>query len=311
MVPFPWFAGAKRTILWHVSLLHLDKRQCLGAETMDINDHTATSAAGRQGTLALALAVSIALAASSTGCGGDDEPPPCSPTLPQISISSVGFLVLPVATAGSTTNGGINVLNSGCTDLVFTDIVWNGAAGLSVVIPDERTLAPSAAMNISIVFSPESRGVISGRLQLRSNAEDFPIAEVEVIGPGSASPRPQGPDLLLLETTAKVVSLSVADNPDVTGIAFVRYINVGLSPVGIRNFEILDSDGGVFTINAGPDLPTPTPAAPFFLGPNALHLVEVLYTGSGGNAGMFQLTAFDRANPDAPATLYRVALVAP
>ncbi len=242
----------------------------------------------------MALVGALSVLGGGCGSGGTDDPGPCTPSGPRISVPSA-FFTMPITETGAKSLREITLLNYGCSTLTFSEIAYAGDPQFKMDIPETRTLERNESITVSATFSPTQRGIAIGQLLVLSDAEELPRIEMEFIGPASDSPRPQGPDFLIFEADTKVTAATSSTNADITGFAYARYMNVGNSAVGISAFELTDDGNGTFAIQKGTAEPSAT--NPILVDPTGIGVVSIEYTGSGGDSGTFTITTYDARSP--------------
>lgn len=233
--------------------------------------------------LLLVIGLSLGLGG---GCAPEEEYVNPLPQKPQIQVSS-GFVVFDVVASGGSARRDVVFLNGGQDDLVFTDISLadnEGAFRIEQISPADMIASSQGAVNVTVSFGPNIRGVSQARLVTASNAENLPALELELVGPAGSRPLADGPDLLLFETTARVIE-------DV-GQAFVRFVNVGERSLAIGGYTIVQS-GEQFSFPQSTATPTVDDAIP--LGPGDWIIVSVNYDGTstGDDTATFTITSYD------------------
>jgi hypothetical protein len=231
----------------------------------------------------------------AAACGDDDngaapiEPLPVAPQL----FASTAFAVFPVTPAGDTSSINVLFTNGGQNDLVFSDLRVEPAGGpFTMIEPASRTASSLGGVSVTLEYAPSARGMSLATFVVRSNAENFPEADMEIIGPASASPRPEAPDLLPYEDTAEAVEL-----PNGGRAAFVRYINVGARSLTVTGYELTGDPE--FSFAGG--LRMPSVESPVVLGSGSFVILQVNYvpTAAGTHDAVVHITSDD---PDSSVT---------
>jgi hypothetical protein len=235
------------------------------------------------------FALTTALAA--VACGDDTEPTPLPalPEQPQV-LPNTAFGVFPVLEPGDSDTITIQFNNGGQQDLVFTSITLEQPGDdMTLTLPALLTAVSRESVAVTIEHAPSARGAYIARLVGQSNAQNFPTIEVEIVGTGSATPRPLAADVLVYEDPTPVIAEF--------GIAFMRFRNVGRNTLTVTSFGIENDTGEAFELAAGVNVPTE--AVPTYVGPGALLGIQINFvaTTAGTHTADFVLESDDEDEP--------------
>lgn len=196
-------------------------------------------------------ALCTACCLSLLACGGGDDLPdvaplPARPQLLPDPNSQDGVVLFRLTTAGQTTVENVVFVNGGRETLHIDRIGVAGDAGgvfsVGDVVPDSREIESRGALSVAVAFAPTERGVTRATMVIESNAENFPMLELELLGPGAANP-PDQPDIAAVEET---VTLPAGQ----TRVA-AFFLNIGQPVLEVSRYNIAEGGSGAFALAAG------------------------------------------------------------
>ncbi|HEY6387534.1 MAG TPA: choice-of-anchor D domain-containing protein, partial [Candidatus Acidoferrum sp.] len=104
----------------------------------------------------------------------------------QISVSSTA-LNLGSAVVGTTTNGSLNVTNTGGANLIISLISVNGGPFGVSGITTPSTIVPGSSATVNVSFTPTTAGSDSGSISIISNDPNSPTTTVNLTGIATTS----------------------------------------------------------------------------------------------------------------------------
>ncbi|MFC1611841.1 hypothetical protein ACFL6C_12835 [Myxococcota bacterium] len=196
------------------------------------------------------LVSAILLLAGAGLCGCDDPPPGCDlDPKPQISPNAeegvIGFKLTRRAD-GSKVDA--TFVNGGCPKLEVDVGALSiggrdpGAFSIGEVYPASGEVSARGALGVPITFTSPGRGVHMATLVVQSNAENFPVYELDLVGPGTEWQIPDTADIEFFEPEVEVEETAFLDIP----VAFVRFYNLGDRTANITDYRLADTDNFMF-----------------------------------------------------------------
>ena len=186
---------------------------------------------------------------------------------------------------GQAASAAVQVSNQGTADLTVSAIsLSSSAAGFSISGPTApRTVAPGAALEISVSFSPAGEGAASATLTIESDDPNTPSISVALSGIGTvaqlaiAEPDLDFDDVTIDTTVAKSIELS----------------NTGSATLTISALVVSDDATGAFSISD---------SIPLSIAPGASASISVQMSPSqvGGQSASLVISSND---PDGPSTI--------
>ncbi|WP_143308264.1 choice-of-anchor D domain-containing protein, partial [Candidatus Entotheonella palauensis] len=157
------------------------------------------------------------------------------------------------------------------------------AAGVST---DEISVAPQAEVPIGVVFAPEAPGLVTGTLQLMSDAVNLEVLTVSLDGMGTEAPMPT---LTASPAVLDFGTLEIGQTRTLT----VSMLNEGTADLMISDLELIASDGISFELGTIPGLPAVVP-------PNTTVTAEIRFVPDteGSATGTFRISSDDPDNPE-------------
>jgi Abnormal spindle-like microcephaly-assoc'd, ASPM-SPD-2-Hydin len=222
---------------------------------------------------------------ASSGCGGGGAQATQASPDPQLSLgqTSVSF---PDTNVGATSNetATVTLQNIGNAMLAISSVgdSDNKDFPASTNCPTPGSLAPGSSCTISIQFTPQSSGALTGQIAISTNG-----------GTGTISLSGNG----IAQSSCQIGPLGVNDTGFTAGQSvFIVFQNVGQVPVSITDialsgdFALFDGTGGAW--------PT-CPSTPFSLNPQQACNVYVQFNpvGSGNFTGALNATTSCSAQP--------------
>ncbi len=196
-----------------------------------------------------------------------------------VSPSSLNFGQQRVGTTSAALS--VTVSNTGSSSLQVTDVFANGPYSVSPSTP--FTLAPGASQTLSVRFSPDVEGLVTGtNLTLYTSAPDRPIINVGLTGAG-VSP--------MLELVPS--ALAFGEQPvNTTSMArTVTVKNNGSGPIQITSVSV---SGAPFTVS---------PSTSFMLAANQSKVLSVTFSPTVEGAATGTLTLSTDYAPQSTATV--------
>ncbi|WP_089717933.1 choice-of-anchor D domain-containing protein [Candidatus Entotheonella palauensis] len=220
---------------------------------------------------------------------------------PQVEVSTT-TLSFDEVEVGNTRERALIITNVGNATLTIREINVNsepeGVFGLAEmpsaagVSTDEINIAPQAEVPIGVVFFPDSVGLVTGTLQLMSNAVNLDVLTVSLDGMGTEAPMPA---LNASPAALDFGTLEIGRTRTLT----VSMLNEGTEDLTISDLELIAADGISFELGAIPELPALVP-------PDTTVTAEVRFVPEteGSATGIFRIVSND---PDTPETVLPVS----
>ncbi len=197
---------------------------------------------------------------------------------------------------GRTRERAVNIINVGNAPLTIREItvesepegVFELASALTTagVSTDEIMVAPQSEVEVGVVFVPVSAGLVTGTLQLISDAANADVLTVSLDGMGTEAPMPT------LMASPEVVDFGALEIGETLTLT-VRMLNEGTADLTISDLELIAADGTSFELGAIPDLPAVVP-------PDTTVDAEIRFVPDieGSITGTFRISSDDPDNPE-------------
>lgn len=198
----------------------------------------------------------LAAVCAVVACSEDAPPPGAQPLPKEPRVSAnVAFLTYPLTLAGESSTRQVVITNVGQDPLVLESIDVEGrdASAFTHATPASLTVESRQAVAIEVTFTAPARGVYLSELVVVSNAanadEHSRAVRFQLIGPGRANTLGGDlPDIAAFETQAAPAEIATGANQAAT---FVRFINLGLAPLSLYEYELVDDGAGAFALAQG------------------------------------------------------------
>lgn len=190
---------------------------------------------------------------------------------------------------GHTRERAVSIANMGNATLTIREINVEsepeGVFTLADASTNEISVAPQSEVQIGVVFAPESVGLVTGALQLMSDAANAEVLTVPLDGMGTEAPMPT---LTASPAIVDFGALAIGQTRTLT----VNMLNEGTGDLTITDLELSAADGESFALGAIPALPVVVP-------PNTTVTAEIGFTpGAVGSAtGVFRILSNDLNSP--------------
>ena len=166
---------------------------------------------------------------------------------------------------------------------VFALAEVSNAAGVST---DEISVAPQSELPIGVVFVPEAVGLVTGTLELTSDAANAEVLTVSLDGMGTEAPMPT---LTVSPEAVDFGALAIGR----TRTLIVNMLNEGTEDLTISDLELIAADGVSFELGVIPELPAVVP-------PDTTVTAAIRFVpGEERSAtGTFRISSDDPDNPE-------------
>jgi hypothetical protein len=164
-----------------------------------------------------------------------------------------GFLAFGLTEPGGQRISQIPIVNLGRDPLTISavSIAGQDATRFTLGQPIESIINPRKATSVPITFRPNVTGAYVANVTINSNAENFPVFVVDVVGPSGDGDEPN------LQAADKTVSITVPAGA-AEGRGVLRYYNVGRESLFITGYEFIGAGAASFSLAEG----TPRPGDP-------------------------------------------------
>ncbi len=261
-----------------------------------------------EGAIEVRLAYVPATAGSATGTFTIESNDPETPRVilplsgvgaprprPQVAASTTTLSFSEVE-VGRTRRRAVTIANVGNATLTIREInvesepegVFSLADALTTAgtSTDEITVAPQSDIPIDVVFAPETAGLVTGTLQLLSDAANAEVLTVSLDGMGTEAPMPTlAADPAMVDFGALAIGR--------TRTLTVSMLNEGTADLTISALELIAADGTSFQLGAIPELPAVVP-------PSNTVTAEIRFVPDteGSATGTFRISSNDPDNPE-------------
>lgn len=197
----------------------------------------------------------------------------------------------------------LTITNTGDADLTLDNVSVSEGSEMGFAVaggPVEGVvLAPADTLDVSVTFTPAAAGVVTGLLQVVSNAANEPVLERPLSGTGTAIPV-----AVVTVTPAQVNFGNVALGTQAT--AAVQIANTGDADLTVE--EVLIAEGSVSGFSV-----TGVPEGPTVLAPGQVLSVSAVFTplASGAVTGTLSVLSDASNGPEQLVTLQATGLGGP
>jgi hypothetical protein len=186
---------------------------------------------------------------------------------------------------GTTQTLTVQIQNQGDADLVVTNLTLGPGSNAAFTFSAPLTpftIPPSGSHSVTVSFSPATKGVHGGGLQVHSNDPDGPTYDLPLVGNGLQRE---------IQVTPASSHFGPVDQGDVSWDS-ITVKNVGNEALIVNGLTLAPGSHSDFTLGGLPTLPKP-------LGPGQDVTLQAIFqpTGQGLSSGTIEVGSNDPANP--------------